>query len=397
MVNMRKWLGIAIAALSTVPGLTLWLGLYHVSPAAEAIIYGVAIVGAAFMLSWAAEVFQLDVSQGLALAMLALIAILPEYIVDATFAWKAAQDPTQASLAVANMTGANRILIGVAWPLVVLLYFLRTRRTAVELQPSHGLELVVLLAATVYAFIIPVKGTLSWVDFVVLVSLFLVYLWRLAKLPSEEPHLIGPAQTIAALGTRRRRILSGGLALYAAALVLLIAEHFAEALVATGHQLHIDEFFLVQWVAPLASEAPEFVVVSIFAWRRAASAAMGALVSSKINQWTLLVAMLPLIYAISLGALDPMPLDSRQREEVLLTAAQSLFAVILLLDLRLSLWGAGLIFGLFAVQFVFPDQRIALSVVYGILSVVTLVFTRGGVFRTLAHFPGFPRRPTSRK
>ena len=397
MVNMRKWLGIAIAALSTVPGLTLRLGLYHVSPAAEAIIYGVASVGAAFMLSWAAEVFQLDVSQGLALAMLALIAILPEYIVDATFAWKAAQDPTQASLAVANMTGANRILIGVAWPLVVLLYFLRTRRTAVELQPSHGLELVVLLAATVYAFIIPVKGTLSWVDFVVLVSLFLVYLWRLAKLPSEEPHLIGPAQTIAALGTRRRRILSGGLALYAAALVLLIAEHFAEALVATGHQLHIDEFFLVQWVAPLASEAPEFVVVSIFAWRRAASAAMGALVSSKINQWTLLVAMLPLVYAISLGALDPMPLDSRQREEVLLTAAQSLFAVILLLDLRLSLWGAGLIFGLFAVQFVFPDQRIALSVVYGILSVVTLVFTRGGVFRTLAHFPGFPRRPTSRK
>lgn len=397
MVNMRKWLGVAIAALSTMPGLTLRLGLYHVSPAAEAIIYGVAIVGAAFMLSWAAEVFQLDVSQGLALAMLALVAILPEYIVDATFAWRAAQDPTQASLAVANMTGANRILIGIAWPLVVLLYYIRTRRTAVELQPSHGLELVVLLAATVYAFVIPIKGTLSWIDFVVLVSLFLFYLWRLAKLPSEEPHLIGPAQTIAALGVRGRRVLSGGLALYAAALVLLIAEHFAEALVATGHQLHIDEFFLVQWVAPLASEAPEFVVVSIFAWRRAASAAMGALVSSKINQWTLLVAMLPLVYAISLGAFDPMPLDTRQREEVLLTAAQSLFAVILLLDLRLSLWGAGMIFGLFAVQFVFPDQRVALSVVYGVLSVITLIFTRGGLARSMARFPGFSRLPRTRK
>ena len=397
MVNMRKWLGVAIAALSTMPGLTLRLGLYHVSPAAEAIIYGVAIVGAAFMLSWAAEVFQLDVSQGLALAMLALVAILPEYIVDATFAWRAAQDPTQASLAVANMTGANRILIGIAWPLVVLLYYIRTRRTAVELQPSHGLELVVLLAATVYAFVIPIKGTLSWIDFVVLVSLFLFYLWRLAKLPSEEPHLIGPAQTIAALGVRGRRVLSGGLALYAAALVLLIADHFAEALVATGHQLHIDEFFLVQWVAPLASEAPEFVVVSIFAWRRAASAAMGALVSSKINQWTLLVAMLPLVYAISLGAFDPMPLDTRQREEVLLTAAQSLFAVILLLDLRLSLWGAGMIFGLFAVQFVFPDQRVALSVVYGVLSVITLIFTRGGLARSMARFPGFSRLPRTRK
>ncbi len=41
---------------------------------------------AAFLLSWPAEVFQLDVSQGLALALPALIAILPGYVVDATFA-----------------------------------------------------------------------------------------------------------------------------------------------------------------------------------------------------------------------------------------------------------------------------------------------------------------------
>ena len=381
MASMRKWLGVLIAALVTLPGLVLRLGLYHTSPAFEALIYGVAIVGAAFMLSWAAEVFQLDVSQGLALALLALIAIMPEYVVDATFAWKAAHDPVQASLAVANMTGANRILIGIAWPLVVLLYYIRSRRTAVDMQPEHGLELVALLAATIYAFIIPLKGNLSWIDFVVLAGLFGVYLWRLTKLPSEEPHLIGPAQTIAALGVRGRRIVSGGMALYAAVLVLLVAEHFAEALVATGHQLQIDEFFLVQWVAPLASEAPEFVVVCIFAWRGAATAALGALVSSKINQWTLLVAMLPLIYAISLGGLSPMPLDGRQREEVLLTAAQSLFAVILLLDLRLSLWGAGMIFGLFAVQFIFPDQRLAVSVVYGILCLATLVVMRGSVRR----------------
>jgi cation:H+ antiporter len=397
MASMRKWLGVGIAALVTLPGLVLRLGLYHTSPAVEALIYGVAIIGAAFMLSWAAEVFQLDVSQGLALAMLALIAIMPEYVVDATFAWKAAHDPVQASLAVANMTGANRILIGIAWPLVVLLFYIRSRRTAVDMQPEHGLELVALLAATIYAFIIPLKGTLSWIDFVVLTGLFGVYLWRLAKLPSEEPHLIGPAKTIAELGVRGRRIVSGGMALYAAVLVLLVAEHFAEALVAAGQQLHIDEFFLVQWVAPLASEAPEFVVVCIFAWRGAATAALGALVSSKINQWTLLVAMLPLIYAISLGGLSPMPLDGRQREEVLLTAAQSLFAVILLLDLRLSLWGAGMIFGLFAVQFIFPDQRLAVSVVYGIASIVTLIFTRGGVVRAITHFPGFPRRPGTRK
>ena len=69
----------------------LRLGLYHAQPPVEALLYGLAILGAAFVLSWAADVAQLDMTQGLALAILALIAILPEYVVDATFAWKAAK------------------------------------------------------------------------------------------------------------------------------------------------------------------------------------------------------------------------------------------------------------------------------------------------------------------
>ena len=88
----------------------------------------------------AAEVFQLDVSQGLALAVLALIAILPEYVVDATFAWLAAEEPSYAAYAVANMTGANRLLIGIAWPLVIVIVWLRTRRDTVELEPTHGVD-----------------------------------------------------------------------------------------------------------------------------------------------------------------------------------------------------------------------------------------------------------------
>lgn len=390
---MRKWLPILLAVLVTLPGVVLRLGLYHAEPPIEALLHGIAIVGAAFLLSWAAEVFQLDVSQGLALALLALIAILPEYVVDATFAWRAAEDPSQAGLAVANMTGANRLLIGIAWPLVVFIYWFRTRNTTIRLGGASGLEVVVLLTATVYAFIIPFKGDLSWIDLVVLVTIFAVYLWRLARLPAEEPHLVGPARNVGALPTARRRLVSGAMALFAAVVVLFLAERFAEALVTTGERLNIDEFLLVQWVAPLASEAPEFVVVSIFAWRAAASAALGALVSSKINQWTLLVAMLPLIYAIALGRLEPLPLDGRQEEEILLTAAQSLFAVVLLLDLSLSLWGAGMIFGLFAIQFFFPDIRVELSIVYLVFSAVALVVERrraSGAFRGAAHPEGSP-------
>jgi cation:H+ antiporter len=391
---VRNWIPIPLAALAALPGMLLRLHLYHASTPVEALIYGLAIIGAAFLLSWASEVFQLDVSAGLSLALLALIAILPEYVVDATFAWRAAEDPSQAGLAVANMTGANRILIGVAWPLVVLIYFLRTRRTSIQLQGEYALELITLLAATLYAFIIPLKGDLSWIDFAVLVTIFLIYLWRLARMPAEEPHLIGPARAVGELSTGGRRAVSGLMALGAAAVVLLVAEPFAEALVASGESLNIDRFLLVQWVAPLASEAPEFVVVSIFAWRAAASAALGALVSSKINQWTLLVAMLPMIYAISLGDLQPLPLDDRQREEVLLTAAQSLFAVVLLLDLRLSLWGAGLIFGLFAAQLFLPDIRVEMSVAYFIIGIIAVIVQRRATERAFGATAHPERHPT---
>jgi cation:H+ antiporter len=378
------WLWIALAALATVPGLALELGGLHPPDPMRALVFGVAIVGAAFLVSWAAEVVQLDFSQGLALALLALIAVLPEYVVDATYAWLAATDPAYASYAIANMTGANRLLIGIAWPMVVLLGFLRFGRRKVELGEEHGLELVVLLAATVYAFVLPFKGDLNLLDMVILVALFAFYAWRLTHLPAEAPHLVGPAELIGGLPTGQRRAVTALLALYAAAAILLVAEPFATALVGSGGLLGIDEFLLVQWLAPLASEAPEFLVVALFAWRGQSTPALGTLVSSKINQWTLLVAMLPLVYSVGIGAPTALPLDQRQEDEVLLTAAQSLFAVALLLDLRLSVSGAAALFALFLVQMVFPDTRSALTVVYIVLAAIVVLMSRGKARRAFA-------------
>ena len=86
----------------------------HPTAWVAAVVYGLAVVGSAFLLAWAAEALQLDVSQGLALAVLALIAVLPEYAVDFVFTWKAGKDPHEyAPLALANMTGGNRLLIGI--------------------------------------------------------------------------------------------------------------------------------------------------------------------------------------------------------------------------------------------------------------------------------------------
>ena len=370
------WNLIGLAILALAPGVVLYLGSFEAPDPIRALLFGITIIGAAFLLSWAAEVVQMDFSQSLALALLALIAILPEYIVDATFAWLAAEDPAYAGYAVANMTGANRLLIGIAWPLVVLMVFLRFRRRFIELEEGHGFELVVLLAATLYAFILPFKGSISLIDLAFLGGLFVFYMWRIARIPVEQPHLVGPARLIGELSPYLRRTVTAIMALAAAAAILLVAKPFATSLVATGVNFGIDEFLLVQWLAPLASESPEFVVVALFAWRGAATPALGTLVSSKINQWTLLVAMLPLIYSIALGAPDALPLDSRQREEVFLTAAQSLFAVVLLLDLRLSVIGAGVLFILFVVQAAVPEIRLIVSIIYLVFAVIALIISR---------------------
>lgn len=382
----RSRVAVAIAVAVTVPGLAIELGGFHPAPTLRAILFGTAIVGAAFLLSWAAEALQVDVSAGLALGLLALIAVLPEYIVDGTFAWRAAEDPANAQYAVANMTGANRILIGVAWPLVVLIGWIRYRRMAVSLDEGHSLELVVLLVASAYAITIPLRDSISLVDFAVLFVIFAVYIWRLSKLPAEEPHLVGPAQVIAALPKAVRRSVTVVMGLAAAVVVLLVAEPFAEALIETGGELGIDEFLLVQWLAPLASEAPEFVVVAIFAWRGAATAAMGTLVSSKINQWTLLVGMLPLIYSISLGEATGLPLDGRQKDELLLTSAQTLCAVAFMLDRRLSWRGASTLAVLFIGQFFLRDRLVEFTYAYFAIAIFVTVVQRREIRETLRDF-----------
>jgi cation:H+ antiporter len=128
--------------------------------------------------------------------------------------------------------------------------------------------------------------------------------------------------------------------LYAGLTILLAAEPFAESLIVSGKKLEIEGFLLIQWLAPLASESPEFIVAIIFALRGHPTAGIGTLLSSKVNQWTVLVGALPIAYSVSLGQIRSMGLDSRQVEEILLTAAQSLFAAALLTNLSFSLKGA---------------------------------------------------------
>ena len=382
--RQRVALGLAFAA--AVPALVLRVTDGHVSEPLEALAYGLAIVGAAFLLSWAAEVAQLDISAGLAIAVLAFIAVLPEYAIDMVFAFKAGNaveaygpacqapnvtGPTDCSLALANMTGANRLLIGVGWSMVVLIAWWRVRRigrtapsavngparpvpdrSEVRLERSHAVDVAFLALATLYGLTLPLKHSITLVDAVVLVAIFVAYTWRISRSPAETPHLVGPARYLGGLGQGARRAWVVGLFVVAAATILLCAEHFAEALVATGRDLGISEFLLVQWLAPLASEAPELLVAALYAWRLNTNAGLGTLVSSKVNQWTLLVGTLPVVFAIGVGGLHGLPIDPHQREELFLTASQSFFALAVLATLSITTREALLLFGLFWAQFV---------------------------------------------
>ena len=378
---------IAIMLVLAAPGLLLWGSGAHFGTTADTALYGLSIVAAAFLLGWAAEAAEMDITQGLAVAVVALIAVLPEYAVSMAFAWKAGVDPTYAPYAVANMTGGNRLLIGAAWPLLVAIVWWRTGARELVLERSHSIEVLTLAAVSIYAFTIPLKGSIELYDALVLFLGFVAYMWMIARAPSEEPELLGPARLIGALPRTQRRVVLLLMFLYAAISILTSAEPFAEGLIHTGAQFGINEFILVQWLAPLASEAPEFLVAGILAWRGRASVGMGALLSSKVNQWTLLVGGLPIAYAISSGGWHGLPLDARQNEEMFLTAAQSVFAVAVALSLSLSLREAGLLFGLFAVTFVVSstEVRMAAAILYLVLTVVMIAMERsqiGAIWRS---------------
>lgn len=376
------------AVLLTLPTLAFkFLGFSGSAPT-QALIFGVGILGAAFMLSWAAEIAQMEVSQALALALLALIAILPEYAVDLYFAWRAAEDPIYGHYAAANMTGANRLLVGLGWPLIVWLFWARWRHRSIELAPTDLIAVRFLAVATLYAFVIAAIGQFWWLDTVVLGGLFMWYLMRMGAIGVEEPELVGPALLISRLPRASRIAANVALFVFSGAVIFVAAEPFAESLIETGHHYGIDEFLLVQWVAPLASEAPEFIIAALWTLRGHATMALSALISSKVNQWTLLIGTISLVYSISAGRVAALELDLQQRHEIFLTAAQSLFAVVMLADRHLNWWQALLLFLPFSVQLMMPHWRLEVAYVY-----LGLALVWGWLYRRhlLAMIPG--RRP----
>ncbi|ASZ09604.1 hypothetical protein KTO58_28020 [Chitinophaga pendula] len=390
---MKKlFINIVLAITATLPGIFVRLAGIRLGPLNTTIIFFIALLSAGLLLSWGVEAAEKHVAKGLAIAVLALITVLPEYAVDIYYSYQAGNHPGSeyVGFAAANMTGANRLLVGMAWPLIVLLYWWRSKKKGIELHRENLIEIGFLALSSLYSFVIVLKSRIDIFDTIVLVAIYFLYLWRVSKGTREEAveeAEVGPSAALTKLPKQKQYLIIICMAVYAAFVILLSAEPFAESLISSGESLGFNKFLLIQWLAPLASEAPTVIVMILMTLALLPTSALSALISDKINQWTLLVGMIPLAYSIGLGHMGHLPLDARQGEEFFLTAAQSLFALSLLLCLRLSLTSSLALLGLFLVQIIIafiysndePKTIVSLTWlawIYLALTITVIIFKR---------------------
>lgn len=323
-----------------------------------------AVLGSAVLIAWGAEAAQFLISQGLALAILAWLQTLPEFAVEAVISYQAGQDPAKIHLMTANFTGSLRLLVGLGWPMIyaVAAYFHRRKSKTplggITLDREHAIEVVALLPPILYFFVIWYKAYLDWVDAVVLTILYIIYLVVLNKIPPQGEEKLDEIERIprAILSQKPffRNTIIISLFMTGAIILYFVALPFLESMLGIALTLGISQFVFVQWVSPFLSEFPE--KVSAFYWAKkvyAAPMALMNMVSSNINQWTMLVAMLPLVYAYSRGGFAPIPFDDHQRLEIILTIGQSMLGVVLLANMRFGWWEALVLFAMWALQFVF--------------------------------------------
>jgi cation:H+ antiporter len=335
------------------------------------------MIFAAFIVSWGAEAAEFLISQGLALAILALIQTLPEFAVEAVIAWKAGKDPDMVHLAIANFTGSLRLLTGLGWPMIyaVAAYFSRRRNGrklgSIDLHEDHAVEVIGLLPPLAWFIVVWAKSSLSLLDAFVLTTTYVVYLVVLLKLPprdetvEEDEEIPRVSKWALSQSGWKRWAAVIGLLVLGGGIIFLVAEPFLASMMALAATMGISQFVFIQWVAPFLSEFPE--KTSAFAWARRVTRAPVALmnmVSSNINQWGVLSAMLAVIYCLSKGEVTALPFDEFQRLEILLTIVQAFLGWIFLASMSLSAYEAGGLFILWVIQFVRPSLRKEMLWVY---------------------------------
>jgi cation:H+ antiporter len=325
------------------------------------------MVLAALVIAWGAESAQFLVSQAFALTILALIQTLPEFAVEGFIAWNAGQYPTVTNIGLmtANFTGALRLLVGLGWPLIfittVIFNLKRSHKVSVariRLDHEHAVEITGLLAGSIYAVVIVLKGTLTLIDTLALFLLYGFYIFFLLRLPARDEERIGELELVPRFILTRRRwqrnLLIWACFVLGGTGIMLVADPFLESALGLSVVLGVPAFMLIQWLAPFLSEFPE--KISAFYWAKSvvkAPMALMNMVSSGIAEFTLLIGVIPIVFCISLGRIETIDFDWPHRAEILLTATQGILGVIILSKMSFRWFEALGLFILWATQIYF--------------------------------------------
>jgi cation:H+ antiporter len=340
--------------------------LVHVAPfvPVQLATVGLAIgvVGAAFLLGWAADAGEAVFHGGLVLAAVALVTVLPEVIIEVRFAFT-----QQVDLVTANLTGATRLLLtgAIAMPLAVAYLAYRRRQPAqpFQLAASRRLELAILLIASIFALQIVARGHLTLADGIVLVALYVVYARRVQGTPDEQPAVVGVGAGLLSLPPRYRRPAIAALIGVAAAIMGTIANPFADALLETGTSVGLDPYHLIQSVVPLTTEAPEFVVVAVLVANRRPAQGLALFLAASVSQWTLGFGAVSFAYLAGGGGTS-MALAGRELVELALTIAVTLFVAAALTSRRPERADAWLMLGALVVEFAYPSPFVRIAVAF---------------------------------
>ena len=353
-----------------------------------------AVIAASLLIAWAAEASEFSISKGLALAIVAIVQTIPEYFVEGTIAWKAGKDPLiWVPNVIANFTGANRLLTGLGWPLILFTLIIQRRRngqagpTSIALRKEQSVELVFMLGSSLYYIFVIIRGEISLLDSLILGLTFLGYMWLLYRLPADkerpEEILEGPSQALVDVKSIPRRMIAiVGLFIFAALTFVFVTDSFVESIRKIADDFLIGllgsgaVFFSIQWIAPVLSEFPE--KVTAFNWARTIRLAPTALlnfISSAVNELTALVALVPIVFVISSGATGGIPVGQHD-VEIFLTMAQSLYACAALLDLEYNLSNATILFALWIVSTAIVEIRLVVGIVFLILAAVEVIAQR---------------------
>lgn len=357
-----------------------------------------AIIAASLLIAWAAEVSESSISRGLALAIVAIVQTIPEYFVEGTIAWKAGKEPgIWLHNVIANFTGANRLLTGFGWPLILLTVIIQRRRnnlsgaSTIVLRREQSIEVVFMLGASLYYVWVLLEGQLTVFDAIVWAGIFVAYMWTLARLPrekdAEKEPLTGPTLALAEIkSTRRRTVAILGLFLFAGLTFVLITDSFVTSIQNLAQMFLVGllgsgaVFFTIQWVAPVLSEFPE--KVTAFNWARQITLAPVALlnfISSSVNELTALVALIPIVYFVSSGGGLSIPLGQLQWVEIFLTMSQSIYACAALLDLKYDIQNALVLLVLWVVSTAVIEARLFVAVLFLVLAAWETIRSRGHI------------------